>query len=205
MALEKYKVCPACGEHNAPRLLECRKCETDLTGIKVVDAASEQKAVKVEKEEPVSKALYRVCDCGENNPPQARVCRACGEDISDILPTMQEAKVEQSFQYRLEAIGSDFTATFEAPVVVIGREAEMSDYLGNKMFVSRQHAKLTIAAGKVFIENLSKTNKTFVNNELVSEDKPVSLTNGDELGLGGKVIAGDRQERAGYFIFRCQA
>lgn len=24
MALEKYKVCPVCGEHNAPSLLECK-------------------------------------------------------------------------------------------------------------------------------------------------------------------------------------
>mgnify|MGYP000431813258 CR=1 FL=1 len=44
MALKKYKVCPACGEHNAPNLLECRKCETDLTGIEIVDAAAAQAA-----------------------------------------------------------------------------------------------------------------------------------------------------------------
>ena len=44
MVLEKYKICPACGEHNAPNLLECRKCETDLTGIKIVDATAVQAA-----------------------------------------------------------------------------------------------------------------------------------------------------------------
>ena len=66
MVLEKYKVCPACGERNAPNLLECRKCETDLTGIKIVDAAAEQAApVNLEKTTGTdyAEALFRICDC----------------------------------------------------------------------------------------------------------------------------------------------
>ena len=89
MALEKYKICPACGEHNAPNLLECRKCETDLTGIKIVDATAVQAASATQEKTTgtdCAEALFRVCDCGEMNPPQARKCQSCGEDISDILP-----------------------------------------------------------------------------------------------------------------------
>ena len=41
MDLEKYKVCPECGKHNAPNLLECRFCEADLTGCKIVDKTTE--------------------------------------------------------------------------------------------------------------------------------------------------------------------
>ena len=52
MALEKYKICPVCGEHNSPSLLECRKCKADLTGVKVTDSALEQQEKK--EEEPVS-------------------------------------------------------------------------------------------------------------------------------------------------------
>jgi hypothetical protein len=37
MALSKFKLCPACGEHNPPALLECKNCETDLTGVRLVD------------------------------------------------------------------------------------------------------------------------------------------------------------------------
>jgi predicted amidophosphoribosyltransferase len=39
---EKFKVCPACGEHIPPARLECKRCETDLTGVNVVDEAALQ-------------------------------------------------------------------------------------------------------------------------------------------------------------------
>ncbi len=209
MALEKYKICPACGEHNPPSLLECRKCETDLTGIKVMDSAMEQKEAeeKVEASESPSgggtPALVRVCECGAHNPPQARKCKECGEDISDIIPTtvMEELK----FSYELKAVGDEFAVTLDQPVIIIGREAELKDYLGSKMYVSRQHAKLTIVAGKVMIENLSNTNRTFINNLPVAGTEPTALADGDEIGLGGMEINGDRQKDAAYFTFHTKA
>ena len=206
MILEKYKICPSCGEHNSPGLLECRKCETDLTGIKVMDARLEQQEKKTREAvgQPESgnakPVVVRVCECGAHNPPQARKCRECGEDISDIIPTtvMQE---EQAFSYELTAIGDDYTVMLDQPVCVIGRESELKDYLGSKMYVSRQHAKLTIVAGKVLIENLSNTNKTFINNKVISNSEPTSLADGDEIGLGGMEIGGQRQDQAAYFLF----
>lgn len=210
MALEKYKICPACGEHNPTSLLECRKCETDLTGIKVMDARLEQQEKEAQEAaeqaesgnaEPV---LVRVCECGAHNPPQARKCRECGEDISDIIPTtvMQEKQV---FAYELTAIGDDFAVTLDQPVCIIGRESELKDYLGSKMYVSRQHAKLTVVAGKVLIENLSNTNKTFINNKVISNSEPTTLADGDEIGLGGMEIGGQRQEQAAYFLFHTKS
>ena len=94
MELKKYKVCPSCGEHNRPTSLECRKCETDLTGVRVVDSEIEQReAEKVATENTGTTGadvpagpLVRVCEeCGAENAPQARKCKQCGEDISDIL------------------------------------------------------------------------------------------------------------------------
>lgn len=207
MALEKYKVCPACGEHNAPTLLECRKCETDLTGVKIVDATAAQPdpaTPETHSEATGTEELFRVCDCGEMNPPQARKCQACGEDISDILPTKHCAPPAKSFSYTLESVDGSYSSTFEEPVVVLGREALLAENLRGKPYVSRQQAKLTIVAGKVFIENLSKTNKTFINNADAEDGSPVALNDGDEIGLGGKVIDGVRQDQAAYFIFRCQ-
>ena len=216
MALEKYKICPACGEHNSPSLLECRICEADLTGVKVTDSALERK----EKEEEVPAAgtpvLVRVCECGAHNPPQARKCRECGEDISDIIPTavVQEcasvtpSTVEQedeSFSYILQAVGDEYSVTMDRPVSVIGREAELQDYLADKMYVSRQHAKLTIVAGIVMIENLSNTNRTFINNVEISPTEPTPLTDGDEIGLGGIMINGERQKDAAYFLFKVKS
>ena len=209
MASAKYKICPSCGEHNAPTLMECRKCETDLTGVRVMDSTSEQQAEKERERQPDTSSggsapvLVRICECGAHNLPQARKCRECGEDISDIIPTAVLQK-EKPFAYELKAVGDDYAVTIDRPVSIIGREAELKEYLGSRMYVSRQHAKLTIAAGKVLIENLSNTNRTFINNVMISSTEPPRLKDGDEIGLGGMEINGERQKDAAYFLFRAK-
>ena len=79
MELKKYKVCPSCGEHNRPTSLECRKCETDLTGVRVVDNEIEQREAEKAASENIGTtganvtigALVRVCEeCGAENVPQ---------------------------------------------------------------------------------------------------------------------------------------
>lgn len=204
MELTKYKVCPECGKHNPPSLLECRYCEADLTGVMVADGASEQEA---EAAAPCGiteeKTLVRICECGAENPPQARKCQACGEDISDICPVEKGHK--QPVAYALRSLDGGFSMTMDKPLCVIGREADLRDHLADKVYVSRQHARLTVVAEKGFIENLSQTNRTFVNNEEIPSGVPVALRDGDEIGLGGKVIDGARQEQAAYFIFEEQA
>ena len=202
--LTKYKICPDCGKKNSPGLIECRYCEADLTAVRIFDDAT-----KPEEEIPVEPAaktekteLVKICDCGAENPPQARKCKACGEDISDIIATEKLKACEESFFYELHTLNDDFSVVIDKPLIVLGRESELKDYLKNKPFVSRQHAELTVIADKVFIKNLSKTNKTFINNEEIPSDTPVQLHEGDEIGLGGKIFAGNRQEQAAYFIFR---
>ena len=202
--LTKYKICPDCGKKNSPGLIECRYCEADLTAVRIFDDAT-----KPEEEIPVEPAaktekteLVKICDCGAENPPQARKCKACGEDISDIIATEKLKACEASFSYELHTLIDDFSVVIDKPLIVLGRESELKDYLKNKPFVSRQHAELTVIADKVFIKNLSKTNKTFINNEEIPSDTPVQLHEGDEIGLGGKIVAGNRQEQAAYFIFR---
>ncbi len=77
----------------------------------------------------------------------------------------------------------------------------MQNYLQAKVYVSRQHAKLTVVADKVFIENLSRTNKTFINNEEVPDGTPTALQNGDEIAWW-QILEGSRQDKAAYLIFR---
>lgn len=208
MELTKYKVCPECGKHNPPSLLECRYCEADLTGVKVVDQETEVQKAPIANEsanlapEEVETELVRICECGEENPPQARKCKACGEDISDIIPQQISKKAAKAFSYELKSVDGSLSVTIDKPLIVVGREAELKDYLSEKVYVSRQHARFTVVAEKVFVENLSETNKTFLNNEEIPAVTPTAISDGDEIGLGGKVINNSRQDKAAYFIFK---
>lgn len=208
MDLSKYKICPECGKHNSPSILECRYCEADLTSVKVVDSSSEEITVKDQTgktSENVETELVRICECGAHNAPQARKCKNCGEEIFDIIPVQVEKEPKKAFSYELKSPDGSFFATINKPIVVIGRESELKDYLQTKTFVSRQHARLTVVADKVFVENLSRTNKTFLNNKEIPDGIPTVIQNGDEIGLGGKVIDGNRQDQAAYFIFQVKS
>ena len=204
MELTKYKLCPECGKQNSPNLLECRYCEADLTGVKVVDITAEEVTVSPAETSSTSveTELVRICECGVHNAPQARKCKACGEDISDITPVQAVKTEKEAFSYELNSFDGGFSVTIDKPFVVIGRESELKSYLKTKVYVSRQHAKLTVVENKVFVENLSRTNKTFLNNVEIPDGTPIAIQNGDEIGLGGKIIDGNRQDKAAYFVFQ---
>jgi len=195
--MEKYKVCPSCGKHNIPTLLECAECETDLSNIKVVDEHIEQinDIIRDENE------LIKICECGGKNPSSARKCSVCNEDISDIIPTAKSTDEKNIFQYSLFAVDDNFTFVITDDII-IGREQAMREYLAGKTYVSRTHAKLTLVENKLYITNLSRTNFTYINNKKISDDSPHLLNDGDEIGLGGFLKNEQRQENAAYFIVR---
>lgn len=196
--MEKYKVCPSCNNHNHPTLMECIDCETDLTGVKVVDEKNEhiKDIINAEKE------MVRMCDCGSENSSSSRKCINCREDISDIIPKEKSEYNDKTPRYTLVSINDDFTFTITRDVHTIGREQEMSDYLNSKTYVSRTHAKITINDDELFIANISETNFTYVNNEKILANTSYRLYDGDEIGLGGFLRNGQRQENAAYFTVR---
>jgi ribosomal protein L40E len=201
MAASKFKVCPICGERNPPALLECEKCETDLTGVKMVDEAllaALYTPVNVAAPADDNRDLVKICDCGAKNPPQARKCFLCGEDIFDVRAT--ESQPDQQIKAVLSSVDRSFSFILKKPITVVGREAEMREYLKLKTYVSRKHAKFVLANGEIFVENLSGANRTFINNKLIPDNTPILLKNGDEIGLGGKLINGERQTRAAYLV-----
>ena len=100
----------------------------------------------------------------------------------------------------MRAVEDDFIYTVDKPITVIGRKATLSEYLHDKTYVSREHIKIIIADGKALVENLSKTNYTFVNDSQIEDGVQVVLQEGDEIGLGGKLINDARQKKAAYFI-----
>src|SRR4051812_26667265 len=68
--------------------------------------------------------------------------------------------------------------------IVIGRSSELDMVLVEDM-VSRKHAKITVAGGKVTIEDLGSTNGTFVNGEKV---KQARLKEGDRILIGTSIL-----------------
>lgn len=203
--MEKYKVCPVCGTHNNPLFLECSDCETDLQNVPVVDEETERAAEQHNEEtaEPSSTApMVRVCDCGAKNPVQARRCVACGEDISMIVPTPDNAPAVQ--RYFLSSLDGTFAYEIKEGSTIIGRENEMREYLSSRPYVSRKHAELKLdsAAAVLTIKNCSTTNYTFVNNMMITGDASVELKDGNEVGLGGNEQNGSRQPEAAYFLVR---
>lgn len=202
--MSKYKICPACGTQNDPRNMECVTCSYDLMATPIMDSDNEKnKSLQCEPDEmnapkqEVVVELVRICSCGEMNPPQLRKCQRCHEDISDVMPIPKP--VENIVRYQLEQIGTNYIYSVPCGTAIIGRENNMKECLADKRYVSRTHAKLVVDNGKLYIENLSKTNYTYVNNAKISEGR-TELKIGDEIGLGGMIIAGKRQEQAAFFI-----
>ena len=196
--MAKFKICPVCGAKNAPSLMDCENCFTDLTGVRITDEEAELSKEPAPENVPAShKTLVRVCDCGAQNPPNARKCSACGEDISDILPTELESTQPK---YQLTSLDGTFTYDLPEIEIVLGRENELRCFLDGKSYVSRKQCRIFVQDGRLSIENLSGTNPTFVNDAKI--EGPTEIKDGDEIGLGGFCKDGNRQELAAYLLVR---
>lgn len=199
--MDKYKLCPSCKTKNEPTLLECMNCEADLTMVKITDEETEKKlAENATAQSEAAVKWVRVCECGAKNPPNARKCSSCGEDISDITPVSDQSEEQNASAYVLSSLDGQYAYKMAADEVIIGRENVMGEYLSAKSYVSRAHAKLILADDGLYIENMSSTNFTYVNNRKILEK--TKLQDGDEVGFGGTNVNGRRQEQAAYFLVR---
>lgn len=198
--MERYKLCPACEARNDPRNMECSSCGADLMGVPILDEDQERivevpAAPVIPQHDPTP--IVKICDCGERNPAQARKCLRCGEDISDIVPTQMADTSELHYQFT--SFDGSFFYRIPCGETIIGRESGMREYLATKAFVSRTHARLIVEDGRLFIENLSGTNFTYVNGVKIPAGRQC-LSIGDEVSLGGALVNGHRQESAAYFV-----
>lgn len=198
--MEKFKICPVCGMHNKPNMIECIGCETDLTSVKATDEATEQAKIIAQENtsENVEEKYVRVCDCGCINSATAKKCAGCGEYIADIAPILQSE--DNTCKYVMTSLDGEYAYEIKDGPVILGRENEMKEYLADKAYVSRQHAKIIKEDDKIYIENLSNTNFTFVNNQRITEKTELHID--DEIGLGGNETNGSRQLEAAYLILR---
>jgi hypothetical protein len=190
--MEEYKICPVCGTANSTELAECTVCRTDIGMVMPILLDIEDNIALCDDGECV-----KVCACGEINEPEAGVCPYCGSNISAIEPVKAELIPQESISFTLTSTDGSFVYEVGHKETVIGRDAEMSNILASKSYVSRVHAKLFTKNEDLFIENLSNTNFTHVNNQRIIG--PTRLCDGDEIGLGGININGRYQREAAYF------
>jgi len=76
----------------------------------------------------------------------------------------------------------------EDPVSGIFPEIDLDPHGGQDAGVGRQHARLTVQAGQVFIEDLNSVNGTVLNKQKIAPGQPHPINNGDELRLGKLVL-----------------
>lgn len=219
--MAKVKICPSCGFANQPGILECTRCEADLTGVKLTEGVLQRAAESGQKEalrrETVESSqegmprqmemdwmqedmeYVRICDCGFQNRVSRRKCERCGEDLSDIAPV---PRCEQGKPENYELCSHDGACHFPVPEgeTRLGREYALKEYLSGKPFVSRLHARLLREGSHIYIENLNRTNYTFVNDRRI--EGKTELSAGDVIGLGGIRENGNFQPEAAYFSLR---
>ena len=206
--MTRFKICPDCGAKNPPDVSDCVECDCDLMSVPATDEKQEAAKKASENKPEVKGNLVRICsECGKENPPNARKCSNCGEDISDVectnsntsmTNTVPVTQLAPKTEFVLRSLDDRITFKIDRDNITFGREHELKDYLAAKTFVSRRHCKFMPENGELFVEDLNSSNGTYVNNQKIFQK--TKLAKGDEIGLGGAVFNGSRQDKAAYFL-----
>ncbi|NOG37765.1 MAG: FHA domain-containing protein [Armatimonadetes bacterium] len=102
-------------------------------------------------------------------------------ELADAEPTPAPSSASSQGPARLIDSSGDAFA-LEASKVVVGRDAGVDLMIAEESSVSRRHAEIRVEGGRVFVQDLSSTNGTFVNGVRVAQE--VELKPGDELLFG---------------------
>lgn len=202
MAIETYKICPSCGHHNAPNLIECEKCETDLQRVKIVyNDLEKTNNVNEIKEEPKT-SFIKICPfCQTKNQPMAKECSKCHNDLALVLATKENAPVTKKI-YKLVSDDGECEIIINNSFETIGRAFSKFSYLQTKECVSRRHLMVLILNNKMYIKNCQAVNAnrpviTFLNEKMLKPNEKVEVINGDLIGLGGENF--NKYPKAAYF------
>ena len=129
--------------------------------------------------------------CHTPNPPSEKYCMDCGF----LLTSAPAADIPEVVSYS-KLVSADGTQEFalKSGENLIGREG--ADVLLTHNSISRKHAKITIADGKSYIEDLGSTNGTYVNGNRINQGEKPELVDGCELVFGSSTFKYDAPEAA---------
>ncbi len=164
---------------------------------------AEQKTLQTEEEkekETGEKYVQRCPNCGTDfffESPNMRLesCTRCGNRrirFVEPIPVKKE-KPEQAEEHclQLEKIGRfagyQKEICWKGEPIVVGREAECSEYLSRDGRVSAAHCSFTYRDGAWYVQDENSTNSTLLNERAVSSQKPERLHRGDFIVLGNQI------------------
>jgi FHA domain len=167
----RVKICsnPNCGSKNAPGAPFCIEpgCGYALADVDVVD-------------EPIA---------ADSNTSKAI------EPSSGMLPPVvaHDDRTREPAPRRRAVLAFPWGETEISETLFVGRDSSFSmlaNILENEGYVkvSRKHAELYLEDGKLYVRDVGSTNGTFVNGERI-ENRPISLSNGDQLGFSSQLVA----------------
>jgi hypothetical protein len=108
--------------------------------------------------------------------------------VSGVDVSVAETKLPSSAPQEQRPLGGDALCfSLKAPegaALKIGRAAD-NEIVVSDMTVSRLHARLDLQNGRWLLIPMSETRKTALGGKSVSRGKPVALSSGEELELGG--------------------
>lgn len=191
----KYmKKCPSCSHLNPSSAFACENCDIELpaSSLTPVDVLPEShfqdtSVNENSNKEAVQQEAYKRCPkCNNIYPYSVNKC-SCGYSLQAEAPVfLNKAQVKQtSYSIRSE----DGYATLDiqpGQEYILGSEAELSQYLAMKTYVSRQHATLSYLGGHLRIKHIGHTNPTLINGNEIEYEKLYTLLPGDKIALGAR-------------------
>jgi len=168
-------LCTHCGFVNKPSEIYCQHCGLQLAHTDIPEAAlSDLESLSKEKQ-PIAFPVPKT-------PIEAQ------------LPV-----VERSLRGKLivRETGEDIFLPLDKGEVLLGRadpvrnvypDLDLTPYSGEKMGVSRVHAKIFTGGLKLYIEDLNSTNYTFLNRQKLTPGQRFEIVSGDEIRLGLLVL-----------------
>jgi hypothetical protein len=136
---------------------------------------------------PRSAPISLACpQCASTNVPGTGFCETCGA----TLPARPYMIILET-GLRLNLFTGDQLS------VVVGRadalsgvapDLDLDSYAGELAGLSRRHARIFIQQDQCWIEDLNSVNGTYLNQQRLTPDKPVSLSDGDLLRLGNVLL-----------------
>lgn len=206
----KFKFC-SCGKKNKKMARFCVLCKSDLSFEVAMTENDYQKMKKTTKShvEPIEivgkSELYLSHKGGEGKSGKYIPSRL---DISAWIYSQEaiDYRDMKTFSCNLFSLEGNSTVSVDKFPVLLGRgDGPLQEYLVSKKYVSRSHIFLHLEDDGIYLEPLSETNPTFVNQKSVREK--VRLKSGDEIGLGGNRLEkvpghpGLLEENVAYFKF----